>query len=136
MSPSTCSSSPNMCTTKLQIYEPRRKMHGNHENTIKLQEKCSPSHPARALTQPPGAFMEPSWPFMLLSKCSSSPKRCTTKLRIHEPNRKTLIFLSPGTPLEPRQGHLEPSCISPGIPSSLQKANVRKTSASPSAKSK
>ena len=81
-------SGPVMSTTKLQIFKPKRKMHGKHENTIKLQEKCPPSHPAGALPEPPGALGEPHLPLMPPSTCSSSLKIGAAKLLIHEPRRK------------------------------------------------
>ena len=53
---------PTMSATELQIHEPRRKTHGTRENNVKLQEQGPPSHPARALSEPPGALMKPPWP--------------------------------------------------------------------------
>ena len=84
-------SGPTMSATKLQIHEPKRKMHRKHENAKKTIEN-QPFQPSKqplwslpgAIRDPHGALLAPKQP----SQSLCSQEICAAKLKIHEPTRK------------------------------------------------
>ena len=63
--PSHCSFSLGLGATKLQIYEPQRKMHDKSDHHIKKHEKIANFHalslPARGQSGRFGPLLQPSW---------------------------------------------------------------------------